>query len=65
MDLTQRQVAEKAKVSLLQYQRFELGRRDFLNASFDLACRVIEALDMDISDFYHRLGTEYRKMDRN
>jgi len=53
LGLTQKQVAEKAKVPLASYQRFESGERNIRTASFQLACRVIEALGMDVSDFYH------------
>ena len=51
--MTQRQVAERAGTKLQQYQKFESGDRNILTASFRIACRVIEALEMDISDFYH------------
>ena len=53
LGLTQKQVAEKAKVPLASYQRFESGERNICTASFQLACRVIEALGMNVSDFYH------------
>ena len=53
LDLTQQQVADKAKIKLQQYQKFESGERNIKTASFQLAWRVIEALEMDISDFYH------------
>ena len=53
LGLTQKQVAEKANIPLQSYQRFESGERNIKTASFQMACRVIEALDMDISDFYH------------
>ena len=39
--------------TLRQYQRLESGERNILTSSFGLACRVIEALDMDVSKFYH------------
>ena len=51
--MTQRQVAEKAGITLQQYQKFESGARNLRTCSFQLACRVIEALGMDISSFYH------------
>lgn len=51
--MTQQEVADKAKVSLPQYQKFESGARNIKTASFQLACRVIEALNMNVSDFYH------------
>lgn len=55
--MTQQEIADKAKISLQQYQKFESGQRNIKTASFQLACRVIEALDMDISDFYHGVYT--------
>ncbi len=51
--LTQKQVAERAKVTLQQYQKFESGDRNILTASFRVACKIIEALGMDITSFYH------------
>lgn len=51
--MTQQQVADKAKIVLQQYQKFESGERNIMTASFQMACRVIEALDMNVSDFYH------------
>lgn len=51
--MTQQQVADKAKISLSQYQKFENSTRNIRTASFSLACRVIEALEMNISKFYH------------
>ena len=53
LGLTQMQVAEKAKIPLQSYQRFESGDRNIQTASFQIVCRVIEALEMNISDFYH------------
>lgn len=51
--LTQQEIADRAKITLRQYQRLESGERSILACSFGLACRVIEALDMDVSKFYH------------
>lgn len=51
--MTQKQVAEKAKIPLQSYQRFESGDRNIKTASFQVACRVLEALEMDIADFFH------------
>ncbi len=51
--LTQQQVADKARIKLQQYQKFESGERNLRNASFQLACRVLEALDLDIVKFFH------------
>ena len=51
--MTQQEVADKAKIKLQQYQKFEAGTRNIMTCSFRIACRVIEALGMNISDFYH------------
>ena len=53
LGMTQKQVAEKANIPLQSYQRFESGDRNIGTASFQVACRVIEALEMNISDFFH------------
>ena len=64
--LTQQEVADRAKITLRQYQRLESGERNIMTSSFRLACRVIEALDMDVSEFYHGdyyLGEELKTID--
>lgn len=53
LGMTQQQVADKAQIVLQQYQKFENGERNIMTCSFQLACRIIEVLEMDISDFYH------------
>ena len=53
MGLTQQQVADKAKINYRQYQKFESGERNIMTASFQLTCRVIKALNMDIEKFYN------------
>ena len=53
LGLTQQQVADRADIVLQQYQKFESGERDIMTSSFRTACKVIEALEMDITDFYH------------
>lgn len=53
LGLTQQQVADRAGIVLQQYQKFESGERDIMTSSFRTACKVIEALEMDITDFYH------------
>ena len=53
LGMTQQQVADKAGIILQQYQKFESGERDIMTSSFRTACKVIEALEMDITDFYH------------
>ena len=54
MGLTQQQVADKVKINYRQYQKFESGERNIMTASFQLTCRVIKALNMDIEKFYNR-----------
>lgn len=53
LGLTQQAVANRAKIPLQSYQQFESGKRNINRASFSIACRVLEALEMNISDFYH------------
>ena len=53
LGMTQQQVADKAGIIVQQYQKFESGERDIMTSSFRTACRVIEALEMDVTDFYH------------
>jgi len=53
LGLTQQQVADRAKITIRQYQAFESDERNIRTASYQLACRVIEALEMDVSKFYH------------
>lgn len=50
--LTQQAVADKAGIKLQQYQKFERGERNILTASFIVACKVLDALEIDIPDFY-------------
>ena len=51
--LTQREVADRAGISIQQYQKFERGARNIMTSSFTTACKVIEALELDITRFYH------------
>lgn len=53
LGLTQKQVAEKAKITLREYQRFESGERNIMTSAFRTSCRIIEALGMNVSDFFH------------
>ena len=53
LGLTQNQVALDSGIELQSYQKFESGARNIMTCSFRIACRVIEALGMNISDFYH------------
>lgn len=54
LKLTQQQVADKAGINIRQYQKFESGERSILTCSYIIACKVSEALEMDISDFYNK-----------
>lgn len=61
LELTQQQVANRAGIDLQQYRKFESGARDIRRASFDVACRVIKALEMDAGKFFdgdYSLGEE-------
>ena len=61
LELTQQQVADRAGVDIQQYRKFESGARDICRASFDVACRVIRALEMDVGKFFdgeYSLGEE-------
>ena len=53
LSLTQQAVADRAGIPLQSYQQFESGKRKIRRASFQLACRVLEALEMDIAAFHH------------
>ena len=53
LGMTQQQVADKAHIVLQQYQKFESGERNIMSCSFQIACRIIEALEMDITAFFH------------
>lgn len=54
LGLTQQQVADKAGIKLPQYQKFEGGQRNLRTASFQIACRVLEALELDIVKYFHK-----------
>ncbi len=53
LGLSQAQIAEKAEISQQMYQRFESGKRNLMTSSFAVTCKVLEALNMDITRFYH------------
>lgn len=53
LGMTQQQVADKAHIVLQQYQKFESGERNIMTCSFQIACRIIETLEMDITAFFH------------
>jgi len=51
LGMTQQQVADKARIQLRQYQRFESGERKLTSSSFSIGCSVLEALSIDIEGF--------------
>ena len=51
--LKQKEVAERAKIPFQSYQKFESGERKIRSASFDIACRVLTALELDITAFFN------------
>ena len=51
LGLTQQEVANRAGIQLVQYQRFELGVRDIRRASFQVAYKVFRVLEIDIDKF--------------
>ena len=53
LGLTQKAVAERAGIPLQSYQQFESGKRKIRRASFYIACKVLEALEMDLAKFHH------------
>lgn len=64
LGLTQQQVADKAKIVLRQYQKFESGERKLSSSSFWIASKVIQALELDITTFacggYNSCETDYK-----
>lgn len=53
LGMTQKQMAEKAGISQQLYQYFESGKRRLTTCSFNTACKVLEALSYDITEYYH------------
>ena len=53
LGLTQQQTADRAGIRLRQYQRFESGERNLTSSSFNIACGVLETLQIDIPGFRH------------
>jgi len=51
LGLTQQEVADKSKIKLRQYQRFESGERNLSASSFEIARRVLEVLELDMTSF--------------
>jgi len=51
LGFTQQQVADKAKIVLRQYQKFESGERKLSSSSFWMASKVIQVLELDVTNF--------------
>ena len=51
LELTQGEVANLAGISLRQYRDYELGNQKIRMEPFHIVCRVLEALEINISDF--------------
>ena len=51
LGLTQTQVADKAYITLRQYQKFESGERKLTSSSFHTASKVLQALELDVTTF--------------
>jgi transcriptional regulator with XRE-family HTH domain len=49
--LTQQQAADKADITLRQYQRFESGERNLSSSSLNIAHRVLRALDLNVDAY--------------
>ena len=50
-EMTQQQVAEKARITIRHYQMFESGERKLSTSSFNTAAKVLEALELDLTAF--------------
>ena len=51
LGLTQQQVADKAGVAMRHYQMFEGGTRKLSTSSFNLASKVLKALELDLTTY--------------
>ena len=51
LGLTQTQVAEKAYITLRQYQKFEGGERKLSSSSFWMASKILQVLELDVTTF--------------
>ena len=51
LGMTQQQVADKAGVAMRHYQMFEGGTRKLSTSSFNLASKVLKALELDLTAF--------------
>ena len=51
LNLTQQQVADKARVAMQHYQAFERGTRKLSSSSFWTASKILQALGLDVTTF--------------
>lgn len=51
LNLTQQQVADKARVAMRHYQMFERGTRKLSSSSFWTASKILQALELDVTTF--------------
>jgi len=51
LGLTQQQVADNAGVAMRHYQMFEGGTRKLSTSSFNLASKVLKALELDLTAY--------------
>lgn len=61
LGLCQKDVAEKACITLQQYQNFESGRRRITNCSAIIALRICVALELDPYDLIFESGRDCNK----
>lgn len=55
MKLTQQQVADKANITIRQYQRLESGERNMHSASLQVALSICDVLKLDPHRFINTL----------
>ena len=51
LGLTLQEVADRAGISIKQYQRFESGDRELASASFSTTFQVLRALELDTEKY--------------
>lgn len=58
LGLSQKEVANRSGILLQQYQKLESDERNIMKSSFYISCRVIEALEWNISEFFNQYKDE-------
>ena len=59
--MTQQEVADKAKIRLQQYQKFEYGQRKLSNSSMVLGLRICAILELDPYEFAFESDFDWMK----